>query len=152
MNRDDLKRPKQVDFIGYDNRSNSFFDRDGYIVALENYLSDLEECCKTSENRAEYYAEEAHELQAELAIFNYQYLYYGFDKEGLKATYFALEQAIADAMPYVVKWSEATERHNMQHLFEECIDRNKSYVKGVADFYKMLGYKNFLIKRGILDD
>lgn len=42
MNRDDLKRPKQVDFIGYDNRSNSFFDRDGYIVALENYLSDLE--------------------------------------------------------------------------------------------------------------
>lgn len=152
MNRQDLKRPKQVDFIGYDNRSNSFFDRDGYIVALENYLSDLEECCKTSENRAEYYAVEAHDLQAELAIFNYQCLYYGFDKEGLKATSFALEQAIADAMPDVSEWRRFAEGRSEKELYDECINRHKSYIKGVADFYKMLGYKNYLIKRGILDD
>ena len=42
MNREDLKRPKQADFLGYDNRSNSFLDKDGYIAALEKYLSDLE--------------------------------------------------------------------------------------------------------------
>lgn len=53
MNREDLKRPKQVDFIGYDNRSNSFLDKDGYIVALENYLSDLEKRYKELQDALE---------------------------------------------------------------------------------------------------
>lgn len=38
-----LKRPQQEDFVGYDNRSNSLLDKDGYIKALEEYCNRLEE-------------------------------------------------------------------------------------------------------------
>lgn len=37
----DLKRPQQEDFVGYDNRSNSLLDKDGYIKALEEYCDNL---------------------------------------------------------------------------------------------------------------
>lgn len=36
-----LKRPQQEDFVGYDNRSNSLLDKDGYIKALEEYCDNL---------------------------------------------------------------------------------------------------------------
>lgn len=50
-NKEDLKRPKQMDFLGYDNRSNSLLDKDGYITALEKYCNQLE---KALDNACEY--------------------------------------------------------------------------------------------------
>lgn len=38
----EIKRPKQTDFIGYNNKDNSLLDKDGYIKALEKYCTDLE--------------------------------------------------------------------------------------------------------------
>lgn len=38
----EIKRPKQMDFIGYNNKDNSLLDKDGYIKALEKYCTDLE--------------------------------------------------------------------------------------------------------------
>lgn len=36
------ERPSQFGFIGYDNRSNSLLNKDGYITALEKYCDSLE--------------------------------------------------------------------------------------------------------------
>ena len=38
----EVKRPKQRDFIGYNNKDNSLLDKDSYIKALEKYCNDLE--------------------------------------------------------------------------------------------------------------
>lgn len=38
----EVKRPKQVDFIGYNNKDNTLLNKDGYINALEKYCTDLE--------------------------------------------------------------------------------------------------------------
>lgn len=38
----EIKRPKQMDFIGYNNKDNSLLDKDSYIKALEKYCTDLE--------------------------------------------------------------------------------------------------------------
>ena len=38
----EIKRPKQMDFIGYNNKDNSLLDKNGYIEALERYCADLE--------------------------------------------------------------------------------------------------------------
>ena len=35
-------RPNQMNFLGYDNRSNSLLNKDGYITALEKYCDSLE--------------------------------------------------------------------------------------------------------------
>ena len=40
-------RPKQKDYIGYNNKDNSLFDKDGYIEALKKYCDYLE---KENEN------------------------------------------------------------------------------------------------------
>lgn len=37
-----LDRPNQMNFLGYDNRSNSLLNKDGYITALEKYCDSLE--------------------------------------------------------------------------------------------------------------
>lgn len=58
-----LKRPHQEDFIGYDNRSNSLLDKDGYIKALESYCNDLGDALAD----AEYGFEEAEYDNRELA-------------------------------------------------------------------------------------
>lgn len=50
-----LKRPQQEDFVGYDNRSNSLLDKDGYIKALEEYCDNLGDALAD----AEYAFEEA---------------------------------------------------------------------------------------------
>ena len=63
MNREDLKRPKQVDFIGYDNRSNSFLDKDGYIAALEEYCDNLGDALADAEYDFEEVECENRELQ-----------------------------------------------------------------------------------------
>lgn len=39
---EDLKKPKQEDFIGFDNRSGSFALSGDYVQALEKYCNDLE--------------------------------------------------------------------------------------------------------------
>jgi hypothetical protein len=49
----DLKKPHQEDFIGYDNRSNSLLDKDGYIKALEEYCDNLEDVLADTEYDAE---------------------------------------------------------------------------------------------------
>lgn len=46
---EDLKKPKQMDFFGYDNRSNSLLDKDGYIKALEEYCDNLEDVLADTE-------------------------------------------------------------------------------------------------------
>lgn len=38
----EIKRPRQVDFIGYNNKDNTLLNKDGYINALEKYCTDLE--------------------------------------------------------------------------------------------------------------
>lgn len=38
----EIKRPKQMNFIGYSSKDNSLLDKDSYIKALENYCTDLE--------------------------------------------------------------------------------------------------------------
>lgn len=38
----EVKRPKQVDFIGYNNKDNTLLNKDGYINVLEKYCTDLE--------------------------------------------------------------------------------------------------------------
>lgn len=38
----EIKRPKQVDFIGYNSKDNSLLDKDSYINTLEKYCTDLE--------------------------------------------------------------------------------------------------------------
>lgn len=48
-----LKRPHQEDFIGYDNRSNSLLDKDGYIKALEEYCDNLGDVLADTEYDAE---------------------------------------------------------------------------------------------------
>ena len=53
MNRQDLKRPNQFDFLGYDNRSNSLLDKDGYITALERYCDNLEKRYKELQDALE---------------------------------------------------------------------------------------------------
>lgn len=50
-----LKRQQQEDFVGYDNRSNSLLDKDGYIKALEEYCDNLGDALAD----AEYAFEEA---------------------------------------------------------------------------------------------
>lgn len=50
---EDLKKPKQMDFFGYDNRSNSLLDKDGYIKALEEYCDNLEDVLADTEYDAE---------------------------------------------------------------------------------------------------
>nr|DAP51670.1 MAG TPA: Kruppel-like factor 3 finger, kruppel-like, DNA BINDING [Caudoviricetes sp.] len=63
-NKEDLKRPKQMDFFGYDNRSNSLLDKDGYITALEKYCNQLE---KALDNACEY----THDCGSNGCPFNY---------------------------------------------------------------------------------
>lgn len=50
---EDLKKPKQMDFFGYDNRSDSLLDKDGYIKALEEYCDNLEDVLADTEYDAE---------------------------------------------------------------------------------------------------
>lgn len=58
-----LKKPKQMDFFGYDNRSNSLLDKDGYIRALEKYCNDLENVLADTEYDLEEAECENRELQ-----------------------------------------------------------------------------------------
>lgn len=58
-----LKRPQQEDFIGYDNRNNSFLDKDGYIKALESYCNDLGDALVDAEYDFEEVECENRELQ-----------------------------------------------------------------------------------------
>ncbi len=58
-----LKKPKQMDFFGYDNRSNSLLDKDGYIRALEKYCNDLENVLANTEYDLEEAECENRELQ-----------------------------------------------------------------------------------------
>lgn len=50
---ENLKRPQQEDFIGYDNRNNSLLNKDGYIKALEEYCDNLEDVLADTEYDAE---------------------------------------------------------------------------------------------------
>lgn len=126
MNREDLKRPKQADFLGYDNRSNSFLDKDGYIAALEKYLSDLEK----------HYKELQDALEA-AGIGNGTLYKYALNAER------GLRIAIGDAMPFVSDWSLMIAEGYEEYagLFNECIN-DKSSIEGIATFYFMLVAKN----------
>nr|DAH10584.1 MAG TPA: putative TetR-family transcriptional regulator [Caudoviricetes sp.] len=98
MNREDLKRPKQMDFI-----SNSFLDldKDGYIAALENYLSDLEK----------HYKELQDALEA-AGIGNGTLYKYALNAER------GLRIAIGDAMPDVSEWRRFAEGYGEEELFD----------------------------------
>lgn len=124
MNREDLKRPKQVDFIGYDNRSNSFLDKDGYIVALENYLSDLEKRYKELQDALE-----------AAGVGNGTLYKYALNAER------GLRTAIGDAMPDVSEWRRFAEGYGEEELFDKCTSKHKSYINGVACFYSSLASK-----------
>lgn len=124
MNREDLKRPKQVDFFGYDNRSNSFLDKDGYIVALENYLSDLEKRYKELQDALE-----------AAGIGNGTLYKYALNTER------GLRIAIGDAMPDVSEWRRFAEGYGEEELFDKCVSKHKSYINGVAWFYSSLASK-----------
>lgn len=119
MNREDLKRPKQVDFI-----SNSFLDKDGYIAALENYLSDLEK----------HYKELQDALEA-AGIGNGTLYKYALNAER------GLRIAIGDAMPDVSEWRRFAEGYGEEKLFDKCVSKEKSYINGVAWFYSSLASK-----------
>lgn len=56
-------RPNQMDFLGYDNRSNSLLNKDGYITALEKYCDSLELYIKCKDG----YLEESKLKNRELA-------------------------------------------------------------------------------------
>lgn len=124
MNREDLKRPKQADFLGYDNRSNSFLDKDDYIAALEKYLSDLEK----------HYKELQDALEA-AGIGNGTLYKYALNAER------GLRIAIGDAMQDVSEWRRFAEEYGEEELFDKCVSKEKSYINGVAWFYSSLASK-----------
>ena len=108
MNREDLKRPKQADFLGYDNRSNSFLDKDGYIAALEKYLSDLEK----------HYKELQDALEA-AGIGNGTLYKYALNAER------GLRIAIGDAMQDVSEWRRFAEEYGEEESgddYRTCTD------------------------------
>lgn len=124
MNRDDLKRPKQMDFFGYSNKDNSFLDKDGYIAALENYLSNLEKHHKELQDALE-----------AVGISNGTLYKYALNAER------GLRIAIGDAMPDVSEWRRFAESYGEEELFDKCISKHKSYINGVAFFYSSLASK-----------
>lgn len=124
MNREDLKRPKQFDFLEYDNRSNSLLDKDGYITALERYCDNLEKHHKELQNALE-----------AAGIGNGTLYKYALNAER------GLRIAIGDAMPDVSEWRRFAEGYGEEELFDKCVSKEKSYINGVACFYSSLASK-----------
>lgn len=124
MNREDLKRPNQFDFLGYDNRSNSLLDKDGYITALERYCDNLEK----------HYKELQDALEASGICNGILYKCALNAKRGLRT-------AIGDAMPDVSEWRRFAEGYGEEKLFDKCVSKEKSYINGVAWFYSSLASK-----------
>ena len=110
-----IKRPNQFDFIGYDNRSNSFLDKDGYIKALEKYCDELEmerDTLKCWDKLAFKYC------------------------QGMKE---ALLMAIYDAMNDVSEWGRYADARDERAEYDRCIKKNQSYALGIVEFYENMG-------------
>lgn len=112
-----IKRPKQMDFIGYNNRDNSLLDKDSYINALEKYCDELEmerDTLKCWDKLAFKYC------------------------QGMKE---ALLMAIYDAMNDVSEWGRYADARDERAEYDRCIKQNQSYALGVMEFYENMGVK-----------
>ena len=54
----------------------------------------------------------------------------------------AVRFAVGDAMSDVSEWRRFAEERGMEDCFDECVNSEKSYTNGVAEFYINLGYRN----------
>lgn len=54
----------------------------------------------------------------------------------------AVRFAVGDAMSDVSEWRRFAEERGMEDCFDECVNSEKSYIEGVAQFYINLGYRN----------
>lgn len=54
----------------------------------------------------------------------------------------AVRFAVGDAMSDVSEWRRFAEERGMEDCFDECVNSEKSYTGGVAEFYINLGYRN----------
>lgn len=110
-----IKRPKQIDFIGYNNRDNSLLDKDSYINALEKYCDELEmerDTLKCWDKLAFKYC------------------------QGMKE---ALLMAIYDAMNDVSEWGRYADARDERAEYDRCINKNQSYALGIVEFYENMG-------------
>lgn len=110
-----IKRPKQMDFIGYNNRDNSLLDKDSYINALEKYCDELEmerDVLKCWDKLAFKYC------------------------QGMKE---ALLMAIYDAMNDVSEWGRYADARDERAEYDRCTNKNQSYALGIVEFYENMG-------------
>lgn len=93
-----------------------------YVTELENKIQRMEE--------------EIADLKRRKLIAECSDAYY------LEAYKKALETAIGDAKLYVGEWEMAIDKYNEQHLYDECINKSRSYIEGLAEFFFELIIKN----------
>lgn len=124
-----IERPRFEDCTGHNDSDECIYADalDEYSTKLEKYADQLEERYKSIEldNKT-------------LRSFDESVVRYG------KSVELALKIAIEDAMPYVSEWGMIADNRGKSAKYAACIRKNKSYISGIADFYKMLAFDEMI--------
>lgn len=124
---DTMKRPRFEDIKGHNDEDDGI-----YADALEEYRSKLERYADRLERRYKLLEYRNKHLLTTLDHFSVAY----------SAACNAVRFAVGDAMSDVSEWRRFAEERGMEDCFNECVNSEKSYIEGVAQFYINLGYRN----------